>query len=95
MKDFVVCITSIDNVTCETRTGGPFPAGPHPVKGEIYQVTGVEHITEKHFYHLRGFDRATYEATNFRPVDNTYGELITEILEKQIEVEQAEKHLIN
>jgi hypothetical protein len=84
MKDFVVCI----NNTFETRSGRPMPAGPHPVKGVIYQVEAIEELDET-FYHLRGFDRGIYQASSFRPVDNTYGELITEILEKQIELEPA------
>jgi hypothetical protein len=85
MKDFVVCISD----AAWHNLIGPIPPGPHPVKGEIYEVMAVEVIADRHFYHLRGLHHGIYDYSSFRPVDNTYGELITEIIEKQLQLEPA------
>jgi hypothetical protein len=77
-------------------TTGNLPIGPTPIRNEIYTVSGIHPATGRHIF-LREItwidesgEQASWEATSFRPVDDTFGEVVAEIIEKQIEVEQME-----
>lgn len=86
-KQLVVCINGL---WTPARTG-MMPDAVKPKEGEIYEV---EEIVEnplfdgKDYYVLVGFNRG-YETSHFRPVDDTFGEIVAENLEKQIEYEKA------
>lgn len=83
MRPLVVCIST----DWTLRRGGPIPLGDHPIKGEIYEVVQISENNGVHFYDLRGFDLCRYDTQSFRPVDDTFGPNICEIVEKQIELE--------
>jgi hypothetical protein len=55
----------------------------HPVKGEIYSVKAESDGA----YLIDGFPHAMYSAHSFRPVDDTFGPNICEIIEQQVELE--------
>lgn len=86
--DRVVCIADKWTMTHE---GTPPRYPTHPKKGEIYSVKEAHHTDGKRFYLLVEFPGALYNANSFRPVDNTFGPAICEIIEKQVEVEETEK----
>lgn len=88
MKDLVVCIA--DMWGYEERNE-PVGHGVHPVKGEIYEVTGVHKSdagTDQYFYSLKGFENQ-YNTKDFRPTDNSFGEAtewkIRELVKKEDE----------
>lgn len=85
-KDRVVCTTD-SWALVPTGSTAPFPT-VHPAKGDI--VTVME-VFEDLYYHLQEFPDALYNMNNFRPVDDTFGEVMAEIIEKQVEVEEMEK----
>lgn len=93
MKNLVVCIKD---------DGFWYP--PFPKKGEIYEVEmagkGIDGNgiwTDAIFYYLRGFDyvipggrsRVAFHSRAFRPVDDTYGEVVCKNLEQILELEKA------
>lgn len=84
MKDKVVCID-----------GGWFqiagaPGKPiHPRKGEIYTVSAVRNYAAQDYYYLVEFPEGLYSAASFRPVDDTFGPLICEIIEQETELEKV------
>ncbi len=62
----------------------------HPVIGEIYEVKGITEINGVHFYDLCGFSLCGYDVSCFRPVDDTFGLNICQIIEQQVELETAQ-----
>jgi len=88
MKDLVVCI---DDLFSYSKKMGY----KHPVKGEIYTVEGIQKIGSETGYFLEGFNfmydghRMSYICDQFRPVDTSYGEVVCETIEQQIELEKV------
>lgn len=90
MKCLVVCTN--DNWVWHYESDEPRDMSL-PVRGEIYEVTAIQHSRaseEVTYYKLRGFDN-TYDTRSFRPIDDTYGQVIAEIIEKQVELEEMQK----
>ena len=78
---YLVCVETSDE---KTKVYGP------PVfKGEIYTYLCPAKRAKWICLVEFGTDWR-YKETLFRPVDDTYGEVIAEILEKQLELEEVE-----
>lgn len=60
-----------------------------PKKGEIYTVDFYEWEKENTYLALKEIPGGVYNSKGFRPVDDTFGEVICEILEQQIEYEKV------
>ncbi len=60
------------------------------VLGEIYTVTKVMSDFTREYYELLEDEKYYHWVKLFRPVDTTFGEVVAEIIEKQVEVEQFE-----
>jgi len=78
MKTHVVCLKS-------DWKGTKGNIIPYPIKGEIYQVDEFLENPENtgdDYYVLNGFDGA-WNTKGFRPTDDTFGEVVTEIIENQ------------
>lgn len=87
MKELVVCINGLWTPARMGMLADPIK----PAKGEIYEVEDVLEnplLDGKDYYILVGFNRG-YETSHFRPTDNTFGEVVAENLEKQIEYEKV------
>ncbi len=85
MKTNRVACISTENTTAGTLT-----------IGEIYDIVKIKHNHKEGFvpgpyYMLKGIEWSYFHFSLFRPVDNTFGEVVAEIIEKQIEVEEMEK----
>lgn len=83
----VVCVS--DNWYPMNRSKGPLP-----VKGEIYTIdmigmSGALFLAEFHWTHYE-YGRVNFAPYCFRPVDDTFGEVVAEIIEKQLELETVE-----
>lgn len=86
-KQLVVCINGL---WTPARIGMTADA-VKPAKGEIYEVEDVLEnplLDGLNYYRLVGFNRG-YESSHFRPTDDTFGEIVAENLEKQIEYEKV------
>jgi hypothetical protein len=78
MNKHVVCLKS-------DWVGKKGPLNPAPIKGEIYQIDGIQENPEgtgNDYYEIKGFDGA-WNTKGFRPTDDTFGEVVTEIIENQ------------
>jgi len=80
------------------------------VEGQIYECYGLGHVCEGiQLIHIKNGSYGwgicpncltNYHGWNhhdpkrFRPVDDTFGEVIAEIISKQVELEETEKQLI-
>lgn len=62
------------------------PPQQRPVNGEMYSV--LEFADMPDYYMVEGF-RSLYAKGSFRDVDNTFGHVVTETIEQQIELEQV------
>lgn len=88
MKDLVVCIKKFTNPL----------AVKSPIVGEIYEIDG---FFDDKYIHLKGFDqigysdkvngnvRIAFDKSYFRPVDDTFGEVVCETIEQQLELEKV------
>jgi hypothetical protein len=61
----------------------------YPVKGEIYTVGFYEWDDENTYYYLKEIEGGLWNAKGFRPTDDTFGYFIADVLEKEIEFEEA------
>lgn len=79
MKDRLVCINKVwrgkDSI-------------PEPVYGEIYTYAGRSKKHDKCIC-LAEFPGYSYKEKHFRPVDETFGPCVCEIIEQQIELEKV------
>jgi hypothetical protein len=78
----VVCITSNWSIT----KPGKIHDSNRPVKGEIYEVMEIKDFPN--YFLVDGF-RSLYGKANFRAVDNTFGHVVTQNIEQQLELEQV------
>lgn len=70
-----------------------------PFKGDICEVEGIKQGYNNHsFYYLKGFndtmpneERISFNVIYFRPVDETFGEVVCQTIEEQIQYEEAIK----
>lgn len=81
----VVCIRDLWFVP-----DGPPVSYPTPKQGEIYKPIHSFEDDGKSYYVFLEF-KGSYNAEAFRPVDDTFGPAMAEIIEKQLELEEAEK----
>lgn len=87
MKELVVCINDL-------WTPARMPVIKdfvNPKKGEIYEIIGVIEnplLDGEDYYFLKGFING-FETSHFRPTDDTFGHIVTENIEKQLEYEKA------
>lgn len=81
----VVCIKSGQWVPVEI---GEIIDNHHPQTGGIYTVENLIFTNGKEYYLLKEFE-ALYEAIAFREVDNTFGHVVTETIEQQLQLETA------
>ena len=86
-QNMVVCIDGIFTT---------FNHNKKPIEGEIYEVDGTATRYGKTGYYLVGFydvtswgERIAYNIKQFRPIDTTYGEVVCETIEQQIELEKV------
>lgn len=86
-KQLVVCINAL-----WTPARIPVKADVvKPKQGEIYEIEGIIKNPLKDrldYYILKGFING-YETSHFRPVDDSFGEIVAFNLEKQIEYEKV------
>lgn len=85
MKNRVVCISKDGAETCQVVA-----------IGDLYEIESIHHMNMPGkvpgpYYKLKGIADGVYHFSLFRPVDNTFGEVVAEIIEKQVEVEEMEK----
>jgi len=81
MKDRVVCIDDSRQRCNEI---------PKVVKGEIYTVKDIfNYFGQKLYRFIETGDDAGYNMECFRPVDETFGEVVCETIEQQIELEKV------
>lgn len=80
----VVCISDSWRVVEHGKIKDPL--NYRPVKGEMYNV--LELMDMPDYYMVEGF-RSLYAKGSFRDVDNTFGHVVTETIEQQIELEQV------
>lgn len=86
MKNRVVCIK--EGAWQSLNNNGFLTDSIKPVKGEIYTVNYIVNDELGSFYGLHGFV-GEYAVEAFRPVDSTYGEVVCETIEQQIELEKV------
>lgn len=78
MKDKLVCV------------GGNWDESiPHPIKGEIYTYLSESKNYKGYIYLVEFGERYSFAENCFRPVDTTFGEVVCETIEQQIEYEKA------
>jgi hypothetical protein len=80
MKDRVVCLKGGEWITM------PGAKYPNPVKGEIYTAIPCD-WNDKYIFLLEFGTEEAFLATNFRPVDTSYGEYVESTIMKEAELE--------
>ena len=88
----VVCIQT--QTMGRPRCGGEIGEYPKDgvYKGEIYSVTKIEN---EFFYLAERSPLNRYRQQYCRPTDSTFGEVVAEIIEKQLELETVEAWVID
>lgn len=90
-KQRVVCILPIPLIG---RNNGRKHIGPRPQVREIYTVVWCGKFCDSLCYQLEGFpNEYFYLVKYFRPVDDTFGEVVAERIEEMVEYEQATKEV--
>jgi hypothetical protein len=79
----VVCIADSWRIVEDGKIQDPL--NYRPVKGEMYNVLEFADLSD--YYMVEGF-RSLYNKGLFRDVDNTFGHVVTETIEQQIELEK-------
>ena len=64
-----------------------------PKKGEIYTIAFYEWDGDQTYYALRELPGGVYNSKGFRPTDETFGLIIADIIEKQVEFERTVEEL--
>jgi len=80
----VVCIASNWKIVENGKIQDP--PQHRPLNGEMYNV--LEFANMPDFYVVEGF-RSLYAKGSFREVDNTFGHVVTQTIEQQLELEQV------
>jgi hypothetical protein len=85
MKHFVICIKSGSWIPTEV---GTVTDTKYPEKDEIYEVEYLIHKKGKDYFLLTEFE-SLYAANAFRMLDNTFGHVVTETIEQQLQLEKS------